>query len=259
MIELIDTHAHLDFPDYDSDRGEVIAAAKEAGITRMVTIGTSLESQTKNKELVSQFTGVYRAVGLHPEHADEYEGEKTLAQLLEWASGEKVVAIGEIGLDFSRGPSDEEKKRQTELFIAQLKLALAMHLPVSIHSRAAEEEVTHIIREQVSGRPFQGGIAHCFGGTLKQAEELLELGFVVAISGIVTFKNADSVQALATHLPLGKLVLETDAPFLSPDRGKRNEPSQIRTIAEKVAELRNISLAEVAHQTTVNAEEILNV
>ena len=259
MIEFIDTHAHLDFPDYDPDREAVVDEAKEAGVTRMVTIGTSLGSQAKNKELVSQFTGVYRAVGLHPECTNEYEGEKTIAELLEWAGGERVVAIGEIGLDFYRDPSEEDKKRQVEMFVAQLKLALAMHLPVSIHSRAAEEEVIHIIRETVSGRPFQGGIAHCFGGTLKQAEELLSLGFVVAISGIVTFKNATLAQALATHLPLGKLVLETDSPFLSPDRGERNVPAQVRTIAEKIAELRGISLAEVAQQTTVNAEEMLHV
>lgn len=259
-MRLIDTHAHLDFPDYDSDIDQVIARAAEAGVDRIITIGTDLASHERNARVVERFENVHQSVGLHPTDSEEFAGPETIDRLRKFATkGERVVAIGEIGLDHYRSPDKARKHRQEEQYRAQIALARELALPISLHSRGAEEECVRILREEISAKPFYGGVAHCFAGPLALGMELLEYGFLISISGIVTFQNAPEVAALAEHIPLDRLVLETDCPFLSPDRGGRNEPAAIRVIAEEVARIRGISVGEVARATTANAERLFRL
>jgi TatD DNase family protein len=259
-MRLIDTHAHLDFPDYESDLDQVIERARAAGIDRIVTIGTDLASHEKNEAVVRRYENVSQAVGLHPTDSKEFTGAETVSHLRKFATpGTRVVAIGEIGLDYYRNPTDEDKRRQEEQFRSQLALARELALPISLHSRAAEEECLRIIREEISAKPFWGGVAHCWAGPVKEAYALIDFGFFISISGIVTFPNAPEVRALAQHIPLDRLVLETDAPFLSPDRGKRNEPAAVLRIAQAVAEIREIPVEEVARVTTENAERVFKL
>lgn len=259
-MRLIDTHAHLDFPDFEADLDQVMTRAAEAGVDRVITIGTDLASHERNARVVERFENVYQSVGLHPTDSEEFAGLETIAELRKFAmEGERVVAIGEIGLDYYRSPHEEEKRRQQEQYRAQIALARELTLPISLHSRGAEEECLRILREEISARPFYGGVAHCFAGPLALGMELLEYGFFISISGIVTFENAPEVATLAEHIPLERLVLETDCPFLSPDRGRRNEPAAIAVIARRVAEIRGISVEEVARSTTANAERLFRL
>ena len=279
---LIETHAHLDFPDFANDLDEVLRRAAQAGVTRIVTIGTSIDSSRRAIEFAEKYPAVYAAIGVHPSYAEE-AGEDVMTPLRELAKHPRVVAIGETGLDYHRLPSeevakekqvqvmtalrtetDEEieaqirdgayKSKQASLFQQQLDLAAELGLNAVIHQRDVWDDTLKIMR------PYRGklrGVFHCFGGTLDQANEVLDLDHLVSFTGIVTFKNGAAVRDVAAQIPLWKLMVETDCPYLAPVpfRGKRCEPAYTRIVAEAIATAREIPLEEIAETTTETAEK----
>jgi TatD DNase family protein len=255
---LIDTHAHLDFPDFADDLEAVVARAQAAGVTRIITIGTGLETSARALELTERFPGVvYAAVGVHPNHAHE-ERPDFIAALRDLAKHPGVVAIGEIGIDHYRLPEDESARpalmtRQMEAYRAQLELAIELGLNVVIHQRDAWEATLEGMH------PYNGkvrGVWHCFGGTPAQMNRLMGHGHLVSFTGIVTFKNAPVVRDSAMLAPTDHYMVETDCPYLAPEpfRGQRCEPAHTRVVAERVASERGITLEHVALETTRNAE-----
>ncbi len=255
---LIDTHAHLDFPDFADDLDAVIARAREAGVTRIITIGTGLETSARAVALTERFPGVvYAAVGIHPNHAHE-ERTDFIAPLRELAGHPNVVAIGEIGIDHYRLPEDEAARpaimaRQMEVYRAQLELAVELGLNVVIHQRDSWEATLEGMH------PFHGklrGVWHCFGGTPGQMNRVIGHGHLVSFTGIVTFKNAGVVRDSAMLAPADHFMVETDCPYLAPEpfRGQRCEPAHTRLVAERIAAERGISLERLAAETTRNAD-----
>ena len=244
---LIDTHAHLDLPQFERDRARVVARAREAGIG-MITVGIDLESSRRAVRLAKGYK-IYAAVGVHPHEAERYRGslERTLKELEELARAERVVALGEIGLDYYRNLSPREA--QVEVFRAQLRLAERLDLPVVVHDREADEDILAILRE--ADVP---GVVHSFSSTLEVAEELIELGFYLGFSGPVTFPRAPQ-REVVTQVQMERILVETDAPYLTPVpyRGRRNEPAYVRHVARAIAALRGLPEEEVARQTTENA------
>ena len=259
---LLDTHAHLDYSDYDPDRAEVLARAREAGVTGAISIGTRLETSLRAWELTRAFPGVWAAVGIHPCDVGP-DSLSHLGALQELAGRPRVAAVGEIGLDYHRLPEDAAeagriKALQAEVFRAQLRLAAETGHNVVIHQRDSWDDTGAILAE------FTGkvrGVFHCFGGTTAQAEELFALGHLVSFTGIVTFKNAPVVQQTVRAVPLDKFMVETDCPYLAPvpHRGKRCEPAHTRLVAERIADLRGIPLAEVAAATTATARKFFRL
>lgn len=259
---LVDTHCHLDFDAFDADRQQVIGRAREGGVGWMVVPGIEVESSRGVLKLAEAQRGIYAAVGVHPNSARTWQMNslETLSSLSQHA---RVVAIGEIGLDYYRDCAPREQQRR--VFEAQLNLAAEVGLPVIIHSREASEDMLAMLtawQEQLqragcalAERP---GVLHSFSGDWRVAEALIRLNFLLGISGPVTFRNAPALQEVAVKAPLERLLIETDAPFLSPHpyRGRRNEPAYVRKVAEKIAELRGVSLEEVAQTTTANAERL---
>ena len=255
---LIDTHAHLDFPEFADDLDAVVARAHAAGVTRIITIGTGLETSERAVALTEQFKGVvYAAVGVHPNHAAE-ERPDFIGPLRDLARHPGVVAIGEIGIDHYRLPEDESARpalmaRQREAYQAQLQLAIELGLNVVIHQRDAWEatlEGMHAFNGKVRG------VWHCFGGTPAQMNRLMGHGHAVSFTGIVTFKNAPVVRDSAMLAPADHYMVETDCPYLAPEpfRGQRCEPAHTRLVAERIASERGISLEHLAAETTRNAE-----
>jgi TatD DNase family protein len=255
---LIDTHAHLDYTDYDPDRAEVITRAAEAGVTEIISIGTRIDSSTRAVELAENFPNIWATVGIHPGEVDSAP-EDAVGHLRALAQSSRVVAIGEIGLDYHRLPVDPaeaeaNKQRQAALFREQLELTAELGLNAVIHQRDSWDDTLKILAE------FTGkvrGVFHCFGGTIEQAREVVALGHLVSFTGIVTFKNARQVQETARALEGGQFMVETDCPYLAPvpDRGKRCEPAHTRRVAEQIAQLRGVALEEIAVWTTATARE----
>ena len=252
-MNLVDTHAHLDFPRFKKDRSQVIERAFENELKYIVNIGADLQSSRNSIKLAEQYDNIYATVGIHPHGADKADLE-ALKELREMAQSDKVVAIGETGLDFHYDNSPREKQKQA--FRAQLRLASNMGLPVVIHAREADEDTVKILKEE--GIEKTGGIMHCFASDKKMARKALDLGLYLAFGGLITFSNLDNLRSIVKDVPLDRLLVETDAPYLTPDpyRGKRNEPLYVKHVAEKIAEIKNISLQEVAETTTKNAEKI---
>ncbi len=253
---IIDTHAHLDMEDFESDRDDVIKRARENNVRYIITIGIDRESSIKGIKLTEKYPSLYCTVGIHPHNADSI----TLADIDEiarLASSEKVVGWGEIGLDFFKRYSAPE--RQMEVFEAQLKIAGDLKLPVIIHSRNAHRETYETIKKY-SGL-IKKGVIHCFSGDISLAMEYINMGFYISIPGTVTFKNAQKTQEVAKKIPIEYLIIETDAPFLSPapKRGKRNEPSFIVYTARKIAELRGVEPELIEEKTTENAKELFSI
>lgn len=256
---LIDTHAHLDYTDYDPDRTEVIARAAAAGVTEIISIGTRIDSSARAVELAGNFPNIWATVGIHPCEAgaapdDAVERLRALAK-----SSSRVVAVGEIGLDYHHLPespaeAEANKRRQAELFRRQLELTAELGLNAVIHQRDSWDDTLKILGE-FTGRVR--GVFHCFGGTLEQAREVIALGHLVSFTGIVTFKNARQAQATARDVAFDQFMVETDCPYLAPapDRGKRCEPAHTRRVAEQIARLRGVSLEEIAARTTETARE----
>jgi TatD DNase family protein len=258
---LIDTHAHLDYDVYDPDRAEVIGRAIEAGVTEIISIGTKIESSARAVELAENFPNIWATVGIHPCDVDNAP-EDVIERLHALAQSTRVVALGEIGLDYHHLPEGEaaieaNKKLQARLFREQLGLAVELGLNVVIHQRDSWDDTLAILKEYTGQ---VRGVFHCFGGTLEQAQEVIALGHLVSFTGIITFKNARQVQATAQDLPWDKFMVETDCPYLAPtpDRGKRCEPAHTRRVAEQIAQLRNVSVEEVAARTTETAREFFH-
>jgi TatD DNase family protein len=253
---LIDTHAHLDYTDYDPDRAEVIARATEAGVTEIISIGTRLDSSARAVELAENFPNIWATVGIHPGEVDEAP-DHAIDALRKLAQSRRVVAIGEIGLDYHHLPENPDavaanKKRQAAFFRQQLELTAELGLNAVIHQRDSWDDTLAILRE-FTGRVR--GVFHCFGGTTEQAREVIALGHLISFTGIVTFKNARQVQKTAQDIGAGEFMVETDCPYLAPapDRGKRCEPAHTRRVAEQIAQLRGAPLEEIAERTTETA------
>lgn len=260
---LIDTHAHLDFSKFDGDRPAVIERARAAGVDVIVNVGTDLASSRRAVDLAEQYECVYAAVGVHPHDAKRLDGAM-LAQLRELAQNPKVVAVGEIGLDYYRDLSPRDVQRRA--FQAQLAWAARLGKPVIIHDRDAHDEIMDALtgwargldNSPLAGRP---GVLHTFSGDLAMARQAIDLGFYISISGPVTYKNARQLPEIVKALPLDRLLVETDCPYLAPDpyRGKRNEPAYVRLVAERIAELKGIPLDELATTTTANARHLFGL
>jgi TatD DNase family protein len=266
-----DTHAHLCWPDFAGDLPQIIERARAAGVTRIVTIGTSLENAQATLDLAGKYDGVYAAVGLHP--GDVPVPAASLVQSLPVSP--KLVAIGETGLDYYRlverastpvhsstsatgeTPVPLLKQQQRALFQAHLDLARQRRLPVVIHNREAEADMRVMLRANVPDwRPW--GVMHCFAGSEAFAHECLDLGLLISFAGILTFKNASQLRTIAGQVPLDSILLETDAPYLAPvpHRGKRNESSYIPLIAAALAEVKGVPVEEIARVTTANAARL---
>lgn len=261
-VPLTDTHTHLDFPHFDNDRERVIERAATAGVGAMVNVGADLASSRAAVALAEAYPQVYAAVGVHP-HDAKIVTEEMLGELEALASHSRVVAIGEIGLDFYRDLSPRGKQRQA--FKQQLALASEVGKPVIIHDRQAHKEVMGILRHRVEGGHQPSamshkpkGVLHCFSGDLAMAREAIEQGFYISIAGPVTFENARRLRELVRQLPLEKLLVETDCPYLTPHphRGRRNEPAYVKLVAQEVAQIKGLSLEEVARITSDNAQAL---
>lgn len=253
-IFLVDTHSHIDGEEYDHDRDEMIARAARAGVKLMVNMGDRMESSERSVKLAAGYENVYTGVGVHPEEAFSFTPADD-DRLAAWTKEPRVIAIGEIGLDYYWEKGEDKRQLQRDIFIRQLALARDLDLPVCIHDREAHGDVLKIL--QTEGRKNRG-VLHCFSGSAELARELLKLGWYLGVDGPITYKNARKGIEVLREIPLDRLLLETDSPYLTPHpyRGRRNEPGFVRVVAEKVAELRDISLHELAAQTTKNAKEI---
>lgn len=250
----IDSHAHIDGPEFDADRDEVIQRARDAGVSAILNVGTgdplggALERAV---ELAEKHKEIYTAIGTHPHDSRLFDdkAEQRITALLKQSS--RVIAWGEIGLDFHYDNSRRDVQR--EVFRRQLDLARDAHLPVIIHTREAEDETIEILRSHVAGSN-RTGILHCFSGSLRLAQQALELGFLISFSGIVTFKKADELRAIVERVSLDRLLIETDSPFLSPVpfRGKRNEPAYVVEVARCLASIHGLGVEEIARITTEN-------
>lgn len=255
---LIDTHAHLTFPEFDKDRASVISRAFENGLEYIITIGAGedIEGNAKAVALAEKEARIYATVGVHPHDAAKMTDE-WLARIEKWARHEKVVAIGEIGLDFFRSKSPHDV--QIEWFKRQLKIACDRNLPVVLHSRDAGDEVLKILKEE--GCPSRGGVFHCFSGNAEFAKEVVKMGFRISVPGVVTFKNSLELQEVVAEIPLERIVIETDCPYLAPEphRGKRNEPLYVEHIAKKIGKIKGLSYNDVARITTLNAKRLFDL
>ena len=253
MTSFIDTHCHLD--KLDSTPEEAIIEAKQAGVQRMVTVSVDEPSLDFVSSMVQQFPEVYGSVGFHPHDAAELteDLEQKIRKLA--LEEKKLIAIGETGLDYHYMYSSAEVQQQ--VFSKQLQLAVELNLPVIMHSREAETDTLNILQE-IPVPPL--GVAHSFTSSFEMAKTLIEMGWYIGINGIVTFKNAEDLREVVSWLPLDRLLLETDSPFLAPTpfRGKPNKPAHIPTIAIFIAELRGISLEQLSEQTSANAQRLFN-
>lgn len=253
---LIDSHAHIDGPEFDGDREEVIQRARDAGVSAILNVGTGdphSGALERAVELAEKHSDIYTAIGTHPHDARHFDdkAEQRITRLVKQSS--RVIAWGEIGLDFHYDNSPRDV--QMEVFRRQLRLAGEVHLPVIIHTREAEDETIEILKSQSVGSSLSG-IMHCFSGSLRLAEQAIELGFLISFSGIVTFKKAEDLRAIAMQVPPDRLLIETDCPFLAPApfRGKRNEPAYVVEVARCLSELRKLTLEEIGRITTRNFE-----
>jgi len=255
---LIDSHAHIDLPEFDKDREQVMARARQRGVRAVIDVGLDAASSRRALETVKPYEDVFVAVGCHPhEAAKAKEGDfKLLAEL---AGDLRVVAIGEIGLDFYRDLSP--RPSQLEVFGRQLDLAAGLGLPVVVHCREAHKEVYDILSAWVKAGGKRRGVIHCFSSDIEMAQRYIELGFYISLAGSVTYPSARELVEVARSISLEHLLLETDAPFLAPQahRGKRNEPSYIALTAQKVADIRQVPVGVVADAAARNTIELFRL
>lgn len=247
---LIDTHSHIDMPDFE-DLDEIISNAQNAGVEKIIIPSVDRSSFEKVLEISNKYAEVYCALGIHPSEAKSAT-EEDFEEIIKLANDKNVVAIGECGLDYYWDKTFIEE--QKKVFSKQIEIALALKKPLIVHDREAHHE-TYEMLKNVKDIPV---IMHCFSGSWEFAKECIKKGFYIALGGVVTFKNAKKVHEIAKNIPLEHLLLETDAPYLTPEpyRGKRNEPAYINFAAEKIAEIRGISFDEIAQETTKNANEV---
>ncbi|QQS33420.1 MAG: TatD family hydrolase [Acidobacteriota bacterium] len=259
---LVDSHCHIDGEAFDADRDAVVARAREAGVEMMLNVGTGDPHTDEFRRAVAvaeRHDGVYASVGVHPHDAKLYDdaAEEHLIDLVH--SSKKVIAWGEIGLDYYYDHSPRDVQR--EAFVRQIRKARKLDLPIIIHSRDANEDTVEILKEECSCEGFRGGIMHCFGGTAEMAEALMPLGFLISFAGNVTFKKADELRDAARVVPLDRLLVETDCPYLTPvpHRGKRNEPAMVVHTARFLAEFYGIPFEELVRQTTANFKALFRM
>jgi len=283
---MIDTHSHLDFEQFDDDREEAIQRAFDGGIKKIINVGCNLERSKASIELAEKYENIYATAGMHPSEIFNLRSSifKILEELRKMAKHSKVVAIGEIGLDYFHLDSDDRdirdisdskieqlKTKQKELFVAQLQLANELHLPVIIHCRDAYEDLLEICKNYRGKTPLNPpfangggmcGVIHCFCGDRWQAKQFLDLGFYISFTGNITYSKKEDAEIFEVirKIPLDRILIETDCPFLAPApmRGKRNEPLFVKYIAEKIAEIKKIDIAEVEKITDENAKKLFN-
>ena len=252
---LVDTHSHLDLPDY-ADLDEIVLSAKNFGVEKIIIPSVDRNSFEKVIEISTNYENVYCALGIHPTESQNSTDED-FEKILELSSNSKVVAIGECGLDYYWDKTHvvEQKK----VFLKQIEIAKDLKKALIVHDREAHKDCFDILTQNVQGEISV--IMHCFSGSLEFAQECIKKGFYIALGGVVTFKNAKKAHEIAKNIPLDSLLLETDAPYLTPEpyRGKRNEPAYVKFVAEKIAELRGISFGEVAQITTQNARKAFGI
>lgn len=251
----IDSHAHLEMKAFDRDRDEVIARAKKAGVDYIVTVGTTLDDCKKAVLLANKYESIYAAVGIHPHEVKDIDND-TYDSLKKLAAHDKVVAYGEIGLDFFRNlsPRDVQIKR----FQEQLELAGEIGLPVVIHDREAHRETLNMLQKW---KGTQRGIIHCFSGDYEMARKCLDMGFFISIPGTITFKKSETLRKVVENIPITSLLLETDSPYLAPHpkRGRRNEPANVILTAQRVAEIKGLPLEEVGKITSQNTKNVFGI
>lgn len=259
---LVDTHCHLNFNRYDEDRDDIIARATEASVTRIINPGIDIETSRAAIALTQRYDGVYAAVGIHPNDTASFDNAM-LDTIRDLAAETKVVSIGEIGLDYYWDKSP--KTVQATAFRAQLDLAAELELPVIVHNREASEDVIPILEEWAQTLPTslkeRPGVLHSFSAPQEAAERALAAGFYLGFTGPITYKNASELRQVAATVPLDRILIETDGPFLTPQqhRGKRNEPAYIPYIVDRLASLHQISVEEMGKHTTQNAERLFNL
>ncbi|MDP4172721.1 MAG: YchF/TatD family DNA exonuclease [Bacteroidota bacterium] len=252
----VDTHAHLFYPNFNGDIDEVLSRSKEAGVDYILVPGTDLASSARAVELAEKYDFIYAAVGIHPQDTKEWN-DSLLDNIEELAKHPKVVAIGEIGLDYYYDFSPKEK--QIDALDSQIILALKLNLPIIIHNREADEDIMRILRTY-KGTCLKGQM-HCFSGSLADAKELVELGHMISFTGNITFQKSDNLRNILKNIQTEDLLLETDSPYMTPIpyRGKRNEPSYIRLVAEKISEIQNLPIETVANSTSYNAFKLFGI
>jgi TatD DNase family protein len=257
----IDSHAHIDGPEYDADRDEVIRRARDAGVNAILTVGTGdphSGALERAIHLAEKYEDIFAAIGTHPHDARLFDdrAEERIKKLINESS--RVIAWGEIGLDYHYDNSPRDVQR--EVFRRQMKLAREAGLPVIIHTREAEDDTIEILKDEWDDLNVRG-IMHCFSGSLRLAEATLELGFLISFAGVLTFKKADDLREVAAQVPLERLLIETDCPFLTPSpfRGRRNEPAHVIEVARCLAVIHEKTLAEMGHITTSNFTELFRL
>lgn len=253
---LFDTHAHLNAGQFNEDREETIKRAIDAGVSNILVVGFDNETIDGAIELAEQYDFIYAAVGWHPVDAIDVT-EQDFKRIEQLTSHKKVVALGEMGLDYHWDKSP--KKIQKEVFRRQIQIARKVKLPIIIHNREATQDCIQILREEKANEV--GGIMHCFSGSVETARECVKLNFHISLGGPVTFKNARQPKEVAKEIPIDHLLIETDCPYLAPHpyRGKRNESAYVKLVAEQVAELKGLSYEEVAKKTTDNAKQLFRI
>jgi TatD DNase family protein len=254
---LVDTHAHLDSSRFEPDREEVIARARENGIDHLLTVGTDLPSSRLNAAIARRHPDIHAAAGIHP-HDALTATDAALTELRELIAAEpKIVAVGEIGLDFYRDRAPRDAQRHA--FRQQIRLAREVGLPLIIHDREAHDEVVAILREEKADEV--GGVLHCFSGDLAMARACLDLGFYISFPGTITYPKNEAARAVVKGVPIERLLVETDCPYLAPQslRGRRNEPAYVRHTAEAVAAIKGLTIADVARITTLNAFRLFSI
>ncbi len=252
---MIDSHCHLDYKDFDRNRQEIINRAVSSGVHTMINIGVDLDSSVKSLELAAKHEAIFGTVGVHPHDAKTYN-IKVEGELRKMLAGKKIVGVGEIGLDYYRDLSP--RKMQVSIFERQLRMAVENDLPVVIHSRNSFDETIDILRDYADFLP--GGVFHCFPGTIDDALKAIDLGFSVGIGGAVTYPES-KMAAVASEIPLESILIETDAPFITPVpfRGKQNQPAYVKYVVSKIAELRQITFDEVEKVTDRNCQKLFRL
>ena len=253
-MEFIDAHGHITNDDYDNVE-QVVKNALDAGVKTMICSSSDLSSSKKAVSLAQEYDCVFANVGIHPECVNDLD-ESALAEIENLAKQKKVVAVGEIGLDYHT--SKDFIQKQKEFFVKQIEIANKLDLPIVVHSREAMGDTIEILQKHPPKRP---SLMHCYNGSLESAKILMKLGFSFSVGGLVTFKNAKNVQEVVANLPIENILLETDCPYMTPVpfRGQRNEPKNVVYTADAIAKLKNISIEEVASITTENSKRLYNI
>jgi len=256
LLSLIDTHAHLDNDQFKTDLDQVLKNADEAGIKQILTIGCDLKSSAESIVLAGRYSGIHAAVGIHPHDAQEATAEG-LALLESLMAAPKVVAVGEIGLDYYRNHSPHDQ--QLDAFRMQIRLAKTFNKPIIVHDRDAHDDVLQILQEEQAEQV--GGVLHCFSGDLEMARACIDLGLYLSFTGNITYPKNEGLREVVAGIPIGRVLIETDCPYLAPlpYRGKRNEPAYVKLTAEKIAQIKGLSLEDVARITNRNAHDLFGI